>query len=341
MSPETFIGRYEIRKELGRGGTGIVYQAYDSKFERDVALKILQLGLFGQTQLPGRFGSDVLERFEREMRIIAKLESSAIVPVYDVGLDQDRLFFVMRYMAGGSLAQRIRSSTISLDEIARILQSVGAALDEAHAKGVLHRDLKPANILFDQRGDAYVSEFGVVKIVHTPVGSTGSEIIGTPAYMSPEQVQGQAVDGRSDLYSLGIILFEMLTGRRPFEADTPMAVAIKQITDPPPNILGVDPRLPPAIRAVIERVLAKNRDDRFHSGRELAQAFRAAVIRTDPMDKSASPGMTQKPIDSGHVASAVPEAPRDSLFVRILKRLAGDTTIDAPPPEEKKKGKGK
>ena len=330
MSRETFIGRYEVRKELGSGAMGTVYQAYDSRFEREVALKLLG----PITHLIGA------ERFAREIRIIEALEHPAIVPVYDVGRDGDQSFLAMRYMSGGSLAERIRSRTLSMDEIAHILRRVGAALDYAHAKGLIHRDLKPANILFDQRGDAYVSEFGFARIVNASVAGKGSEIIGTPAYMSPEQALGKEIDGRSDLYSLGIILFEMLTGRKPFEADTPLAIAFKHVTDPPPNILELDPRLPPTIQAVIERVLAKNRDERFHSGRELAEAFSAAAIRKDTIHKSASPGMTQKPIDSGHVEVRA-EAPRDSLLIRILKRLAGDPTIDAPHPDEKKKGKGK
>jgi serine/threonine protein kinase len=332
MSREIFFGRYEIRNELGSGGMASVYRAYDPRFEREVALKILQLGLFGQNQL--------LERFEHQLSKIAKLESSAIVPVYDIGLVKDELFFVMRYMSGGSLAQRIGSSTLSLDEIARIVQSVGAALDEAHAHGLLHGDLKPGNILFDQRNNAYVSDFGVARIAHTPAGSPGSGIIGTPAYMSPEQARGQEVDRRSDLYSLGVILFEMLTGRKPFEAETPMSVALKHINEPAPNILEINPRLPARIQFVVEKALAKDRDERFQSGMELAEAFRSA-IRTDTIDKSVSEGMTQKPIDVGHVGSAVPERPRDSLWSRIRKRLAGDSTIDAPPPDEKKKPKGK
>jgi serine/threonine-protein kinase len=266
------ISRYEIREELGRGGVASVYRAYDPMFEREVALKILTRESLNDLQ--------VRERFERETKIIAKLEHAAIVPVYDVGrLDDDQLFFVMRYMVGGSLAERIRNGSLTLIDAANILQRLGAALDYAHAKGVIHRDLKPGNILFDEENNAYISDFGIAKLIQASTKITNSGIIGTPTHMSPEQAQGEEVDGRSDIYSLGVILFEMLSGHTPFEATTPLGMALKHAIEPPPRILDVNPRLPVGIDAIIRKVLEKERERRYSSGTEFANAFIATLTQ--------------------------------------------------------------
>lgn len=268
MQVETF-SRYEIREALGEGGMATVYRAYDPLFEREVALKILKQELLANSQ--------IRERFERETKIIAKLEHAAIVPVYDVGRDKDQLFFVMRYMSGGSLSDRIQTKPMTFTEIAHIIQRVAAALDYAHGKGVIHRDLKPGNILFDEYDNPYISDFGIAKLSQASIKLTNSGIIGTPTYMSPEQAQGEAVDGRSDIYSLGVILFEMLSGKTPYEATTPLGMAFKHASDPVPHILKVNPNLPDTIENVIEKVMAKNREQRYGSGAEFANAFSATL----------------------------------------------------------------
>ncbi len=182
MSPQK-IGRYEIKSELGRGGMATVYKAYDPRFEREVALKVLPHEMMHD--------SSFRTRFEREAKTIARLEHPAIVPVYDVGEEDDQPYFVMRCMTGGSLADRIAKGPLSLKESAKIMERIGAALDVAHAKGVVHRDLKPGNILFDVAGEPYVSDFGIAKISLSQSNTvTGGAIIGTPAYMSPEQASG-------------------------------------------------------------------------------------------------------------------------------------------------------
>ncbi len=246
-----------------------VYRAYDPLFEREVALKILKRELLNDIQ--------VRERFERETKIIAKLEHAAIVPVYDVGHDNDQLFFVMRYMTGGSLSDRIKQGAMPLGAVTHILQRIGAALDYAHAKGIVHRDLKPGNILFDESNNAFISDFGIAKLAHSSIKLTGSGIIGTPTYMSPEQAQGDEVDGRSDIYSLGVILFEMLCGKTPFEATTPLGMAFKHAADPVPHILEINPNLPAGIDAVLEKTLAKNPDERYQSGSGFADTFITAL----------------------------------------------------------------
>jgi serine/threonine protein kinase len=268
MSMEKF-SRYEIREELGHGGMAAIYRAYDPLFEREVAIKILHRELLEDIQ--------VRERFEREARIIAKLEHAAIVPVYEVGSDNEQLFFVMRYMSGGSLAERIQNRSQSLSATAYIIQRVATALDYAHTRGVVHRDLKPGNILFDEHNNAYISDFGIAKLTQAATKITNSGILGTPTHMSPEQARGESVDGRSDIYSLGVILFEMLSGKTPYEATTPLGMAFKHATYPVPHILKVNPNLPAGVEKVIEKVMAKERDRRYSSGLEFANAFIAIL----------------------------------------------------------------
>jgi len=270
MQPEK-IGRYEIKSELGRGGMATVYRGYDPRFEREVAVKVLPPELL-------HADPQFRLRFEREAKIIAQLEHPSIVPVYDVGEEDDQPYFVMRYMNGGSLSERIKSGLHSIEEATRILEQIAPGLDEAHAKGIVHRDLKPSNILFDRKGVPYISDFGIAKMLQDQAANvTGSAIIGTPAYMAPEQASGEAVDGRADIYALGIILFEMLTSKQPYEADTPMGVAIKHITDPVPHILDVKPDLPPEIDELIQKAMAKNKNDRFATAVEMASALNALL----------------------------------------------------------------
>jgi predicted Ser/Thr protein kinase len=267
MQPEK-IGLYEVKSELGRGGMATVYRAYDPRFEREVAVKVLPSELL-------HADPQFRLRFEREAKIIAQLEHSAIVPVYDVGEADGQPFFVMRYMNGGSLSDRMKAGPMDVEEATRIIGIIAPGLDEAHAKGIVHRDLKPSNILFDRRDNPYISDFGIAKLTQAQAGNvTGSAIIGTPAYMAPEQAQGSEIDGRTDIYSLGIILYEMLTGKQPYEADTPMAVAIKHITDPVPRILNANPNLPTGMDAIIQKAMAKDKSDRYPSAVDLTNALR-------------------------------------------------------------------
>jgi serine/threonine-protein kinase len=275
MQPEK-IGIYEIKSELGRGGMATVYRAYDPRFEREVAVKVLPQELLHSDP-------QFRLRFEREAKIIAQLEHAAIVPIYDVGEADGQPYFVMRYMSGGSLSERIKAGVFSMDEAIQILGAIAPALDEAHSKGIVHRDIKPSNILFDKHGNPYVSDFGIAKLSQAQASSvTGSAIIGTPAYMAPEQAQGMVVDGRADIYALGIILFEVLTGKQPYEADTPMAVAIKHITDPVPHIRQTNPKLPEGMETIIQQAMAKNKNDRFPSAIEMTNALREVARNAAP-----------------------------------------------------------
>ena len=273
-----------------------VYRAYDPLFERDVAVKVLPREMLHDPHFR--------VRFEREAKTIAMLEHSSIVPVYDFGEDDGQPYFVMRYMSGGSLSDRLKQGPLSVQEAASMMERLAPALDDSHAKGIIHRDLKPGNILYDGHKDPYVSDFGIAKLAEGGSTSmTGSAIIGTPAYMSPEQAQGESIDGRADIYALGVILFEVLSGRQPYEADTPMGVVIKHITDAVPHILDVKTDLPPTIEAVIEKAMAKNRDERFAKATDLAAALLnvARVVTPDLAD----PTRLVKPVARASVSETL------------------------------------
>lgn len=268
MTNESKFDRYQIQSKIADGGMATVYLAHDPRFGRDVALKVLSVAYKDQPTFR--------ERFEREARTVAKLEHPAIVPVYDFGEDNDQLFLVMRYMSGGSLADRIVLDPFDPETAVPIIRRIASALDHAHAHGVIHRDLKPANVLFDQYDNAFLSDFGIVKLAAeaTTTGLTGSGVIGTPAYMSPEQIHGdKTIDGRSDIYTLGIILFEMLTGFKPYRADTPVKQMMAHVLEPVPSIRKYNPLLPPDYELLIRKALAKERVERFATAEDLHVAF--------------------------------------------------------------------
>jgi hypothetical protein len=268
----TIIGRYTVKGELGRGGMATVYLAHDPRLEHDVAIKVLPQAFLEDPQLR--------LRFEREAKTIANLDHPSIVPVFELSDHEGQPYIVMRNMSGGSLADRIRSGAFSLEETSRIISRLAAALDTAHKKGIIHRDIKPGNVLFDQYGHAYLSDFGVAHLGQsTSMTLTGENVIGTPAYMSPEQIQAsKAIDGRSDIYAVGVLIYQMLTGLLPYHADTPAQVMIKHIMDPVPNILETKASLPKGCYAIIQRAMAKDPDGRYQSVLELATALETVAM---------------------------------------------------------------
>lgn len=268
MAPQAF-GRYEIRAEIGRGGMATVYQAYDPHFRREVAIKVL----------PREFLHDQTfrARFSREAQIIAGLEHPAIVPVYDFGEEDGQPYLIMGLMSGGSLASHIRQGPLPLDEAVRIIDRIAPALDEAHQAGMIHRDIKPANILFDKRGKAYLSDFGIVKVTEATAQLTGSGMIGTPAYMAPEVARAGGLTSLVDVYALGVTLFQMLTGHLPYQADTPLGVIMAHATQPVPNLRDFRPDLPELLQGVIEHAMAKDPMDRVPTAGALAEELEAAV----------------------------------------------------------------
>jgi alpha-glucoside transport system substrate-binding protein len=278
------IGRYEIQSELGRGGMAIVYLAFDPRFERRVAVKVLPREFL--------FDGGFQARFEREAKAIAALEHYAIVPVYDFGEHEGQPYLVMRYMPGGSLADRVRGGPLPLADTIAIVERVAAALEVAHRRGVIHRDVKPGNVLFDAEGDAYLTDFGIVKLTEATAQLTGSGIVGTPSYMAPEMTRPGGTTPLIDVYALGVTLFQALAGRVPYEADTPMGIALAHVTNPIPDIRDDRPDLPGGVQTVILRALAKDPELRYSSALALADDLRAAA-RGDlpaPVARSPQPG---------------------------------------------------
>ncbi|MGH7622777.1 MAG: serine/threonine-protein kinase, partial [Gemmatimonadaceae bacterium] len=260
-------GQYDIERELGRGGMGIVYLAHDVKLDREVAIKVLPPQLAGTPE--------VRERFLREARTAARLTHPNIVAIHRADEIDSRVFFVMGYIAGESLADRLRrDGALTPAQAVPIIRDVALALDYAHARGVVHRDVKPENILLDAAtGRAMVTDFGIARVAEAaPLTMTG-QVLGSVHYMSPEQVSGDRLDGRSDLYSLGVVAFQALSGRLPFDSESASAVIVAHVTKAAPPLLSVAPQLPPALASVVDACLAKSPDARYATGAALARAL--------------------------------------------------------------------
>ncbi|HLV97610.1 MAG TPA: protein kinase [Ktedonobacterales bacterium] len=270
----TTVGPYEVIALLGRGGMGQVYRARDPRLEREVAIKVLADAL---SKEPG-----YLERFRREARAVAKLNHPNIVPVYDFGEQGNLTYLVMPLIPGGTLrdylAQRRR---LPLAEALAILEQVASALQYAHERGLVHRDVKPANILMSAEGRALLSDFGIVRLVEKGDSSATltrmGAFVGSPEYAAPEMVTGAPVDQRVDLYALGVVLFQMLTGQLPFAAPTPVALLMMQTQQQPPTPRSLNPEIPPAVEAVLLKALAKKPEDRYQTAAALVTDLRAAA----------------------------------------------------------------
>ncbi len=316
------LGHFEIMDEIGRGGMASVYRASQQSMGRIVAVKVLPRTLLHD---PGFF-----ERFQREVDVIAHLEHPHILPIYDYGQSDGIPYIAMRYLGGGSLEQRLDRGVLSPEELERPLQQVAQALDYAHQQGIIHRDLKPGNIMLDESGNAYLSDFGIARVLGSNL--TGSMIVGTPAYMSPEQANGMPVDGRADIYSLGVMLFHLLTGERPFHAETPMAVLLKHINEPMPTLMEFRSDIPETLDDVIQKATAKDPEQRYSSASEMVDAYSVALAEGETKvsrqtrsmmeprpDEPATPRPdgTQQPLSPAPTQVHPPE-PRKRPFVPVL-----------------------
>ena len=252
---------YDILEELGRGGMAVVFRARERALDRDVAIKVLPRAL--------TFDAALVERFQREARIAAALEHPNIVPIHRVGRAGDTIFFVMKHVKGGSLADRLRERHhLPAEEIHQILVEVGGALAYAAERGVVHRDIKPENILFDETGRSMVTDFGIARSADATAMTRQGTSVGTPRYMSPEQARGKSVDGRSDIYSLGVVAYECLTGRAPFEGTDHYSLMYAHVSQPIPAP-ALDTPEERTVFGVIEKMLRKDPGDRPQSGVEL------------------------------------------------------------------------
>jgi predicted Ser/Thr protein kinase len=305
---ETF-GGYTITALLGRGGMGTVYLARHRRLDRDVALKVIAPEL--------AYDEAFRARFLRESQLAASLDHPHVIPIYDADEVDGVLYIAMRYVKGPSLRELLRErGTLSSEETARIAGEIGGALDAAHAEGLVHRDVKPANILLAQPGDhAYLCDFGLAKRTGTPGTTHTGSFLGTADYSAPEQIEGRALDGRADVYSLGAVVFHCLTGRAPFAGDSELAVLQAHLTAPPPIVSRLRPGLPAPVDTIVETALAKDPHERYATAGGFAAALRDALEGRSPD----SPTRVAPPLDaeSGETVARVPDARRPPRRLRI------------------------
>jgi len=255
------FGRYHLLERLGQGGMATVHKAFDTHLESEVAVKVIR-----NRKLAPEILRKTLKRFEREARALVKLSHPNIVKIIDYGEFEGQPFLVMPYFRGGTLKDLMRGKPITYQEAARLLIPIAQALSYAHQANIIHRDVKPANILINQAGNPMLTDFGIAKVLdeEIPINLTGtSAVVGTPEYMAPEQVTNNTVDHRTDIYALGVVFYEMVTGRKPFQADTPVAVLFKHVSDPLPRPGSFVPNLPEEVEYFLFKALAKSPQDRY------------------------------------------------------------------------------
>lgn len=263
--PVEKIGKYKILGVLGKGGMGIVYKGLDPDIEREVAIKTIRLDGF----IDGPEKEEMLNRAIREAKAAGRLNHPNIITIFDVLREDDLTFIVMQYVDGRTLQALIESGKIfSPEDVIALLKPVAEALDFAHQNGIVHRDVKPANILIDKAGTPFLADFGVARMETSTMTGPGTTI-GTLSYMSPEQIMGKTADGRADFFALGVILYELLAGRRPFMGDNLSTIVYKIVHEEPQRVTDINQSLPPGYEDVIRRALAKNPDDRYQNGREM------------------------------------------------------------------------
>jgi serine/threonine-protein kinase len=308
---KTIGGRYQIVELLGQGGMSAVYKANDPNLRRVVAVKLIHSHLSSDPKF--------VMRFEEEAAAVAQLRHPNIIQVYDFSNDDDTYYIVFEFVPGESLQQRLErlndaGRSMPVDEAIKITASIADALDYAHERGLIHRDIKPANVMLNVLGEAILMDFGIVKIVGGDTHTATGAVMGTARYMSPEQIKGQRVDARTDIYALGTALFEMLGGRPPFEADSAMTLMMMHVNDPVPDVRQLRPEVPVQVVSVINKALAKDRDARFATAGQMAAALRG--------DSSAGAAAAAAAVVAGTV---IEDAPPDEAG-------QGATVLEPVPP---------
>jgi len=273
---QTLGGRYRIESLLGQGGMSSVYSATDPNLRRTVAVKLVHAHLTGDP--------DFVRRFEAEAATVAQFRHPNIIQVFDFDHDGPTYFMVLEFVPGETLHTRLRrlaaaNQRLPVNELLTVTINVSEAVDYAHARGLVHRDIKPANVMINPQGQAVLMDFGIAKIMGSANQTATGTVIGTAQYISPEQVKGQRPTGRSDIYALGITMFEMAAGQPPFDGDSAMSIMLKHVNEAVPDLRLLSPNTPPDLVAVIERCLAKDPDKRFPTGGDLADALRQVQAR--------------------------------------------------------------
>src|SRR5438105_8638214 len=262
------LASYTLLEPIGHGGMAVVYRARQDSLDRTVAVKILSENLAAS--------SEFMERFRREARTAANLRHPNVITVFDFGQDERGVpYLVLEFIEGPTLAD-LMDRGLDDSRIPDLIDQIAAGLDYAHARRVIHRDIKPGNVLMTEDGRAVLADFGLAWLLEGAHLTLTGGVIGTPEYMSPEQAAGNPIDHRSDVYALGVVLYEMLVGDRPFVAETPIGVLLMHLQDQAPSVLDARPDLPVAVGAVLDKALVKDPDERYSSAGELARAFRVA-----------------------------------------------------------------
>jgi hypothetical protein len=317
----TRLGKYEIRAEIGRGGMGAVYKGYDPALDRYVAVKVLAPHLVWE--------KESVERFVREARSAAKLKHPGIVTIYDVGQEGGWYYFVMEYLEGEMLTEAIEQrGPLPPDEAVRILRPLADALDYAHHRGLVHRDIKPSNVHIGLERHITLTDFGIARAAQESRLTATGTIVGTPEYMSPEQVRGLTADARSDQYSLAVVAYEMLSGRVPFEADSTLALLHMVAYEPPPPIHEVRADLPVGVQTVLARALAKQPGDRYATARAFVDALERAMAGEEVVESPALMGQPPAPVLAAETFGETVTLPAPVIEPEEMAGPAGM----APPP---------
>jgi serine/threonine protein kinase len=320
---QTF-GSYKLVELIGRGGMASVYRGYQESIDRSVAVKVL----------PPEFLHDpnFSQRFLAEARTLARLTHPAILPLYDFGTANGVPYIVMPLMTSGTLSDRIRRGRLSLAELQTLLNPVADALDYAHSQGVVHRDIKPSNILYDSRGQPFLADFGIAKAIEASSNLTGTGIVGTPDYMSPEQARGEQVDGRSDIYAFGVMAYQALTGESLFKSTTPMGVLLKHATEAPPPIRHVRSDIPMGVEDALIKVLSKQPSERYKTA---ADFMRAIALGSTGAATVIEPYVTLAPPPINTSTSNNMPRPTGSMASLPGGHTASQPSIAAVPPAKK------
>ncbi len=311
------VGPYRILEQLGQGGMATVYKAYHAGLDRYVAIKVLHAAF--------REDPSFTARFTREARVVARLEHPNIVPIYDFSEYEGQPYLVMKFIEGETLKARLARGPLSAAEAVRVIQAVGAALSHAHSKGILHRDIKPSNVLLTPEGGIYLADFGLARIAQSGESTLSTDMmLGTPHYISPEQAQGvKNLDAGTDIYSFGVVMYELSVGRVPFNADTPFSIIHDHIFTPLPLPRAINPKVPAAVERVLLKALAKDRKDRYPDVDSLVKAFLEAVREVTAAPAKGPALAVKAAVPTAAAAKAKPEtgAKKPSVWKRIPKWL--------------------
>jgi hypothetical protein len=333
-------GRYQIEELLGQGGMSAVYKATDPNLKRVVAVKLIHSHLSNDP--------DFVKRFEEEAAAVAQLRHPGIIQVYDFNSDDDSYYMILEFVPGETIQDHMKrlnagGRKLSVTKAVEYIAEICDAVDYAHQRGMIHRDIKPANLMLNVMGQAILMDFGIAKIVggqrHTATGA----VVGTAMYMAPEQIKGERPDRRADIYSLGVTLFEMLSGKPPFEADSAMTLMMMHVNDPVPDLRELNPEVPDDLIAVINKALAKHPDDRYHSAAQMAAALRNVLGRLKTgvsTEAPAPPGATM--VETGPGATMIePPSERETIppggtMVEAAEKQPGGTYVEpVSTPEER------